>query len=298
LKDAAQSVHGFPSSFGLHEQGFRRLAAEHWNLSVPILYEHAIRRGEGRLGAGGSFVAVTGAFTGRTPKDKYIVEEASSKADIDWNATNQKLPEATFDSLHRRILSYYQGREMFVQDLHCGADPAYRLKVRVATPSAWHAHRRHRICRRDQEVDLHRDELHAAAKGVLPMHCSANVGPEGDVALFFGLSGTGKTTLSADPQAHPDRRRRARLGRRTACSISRAAATPRCINLSPEAEPEIYAATHRFGTVLENVVIDPHGAGPRRRRVADREHPRLLSGRFHPERRRPAAPASRRTSSC
>ena len=120
MTDAAQTVTGLASSYGLQEQGFRNLAGAHWNLSVPLLYEHAIRNREGELGAGGSFVARTGAFTGRTPKDKYIVEEASSKGDIDWNAINQKLPEGTFDSMHRRILAYYQGQQMFVQDLHCG----------------------------------------------------------------------------------------------------------------------------------------------------------------------------------
>ncbi len=310
MKDAAQSVHGFPSSFGLHEQGFRRLGAEHWNLSVPILYEHAIRRGEGQLGAGGSFVAVTGAFTGRTPKDKYIVEEASSKADIDWNAINQKLPEATFDSLHRRILSYYQGREIFVQDLHCGADPAYRLKVRVATPSAWHAlfARNMFIRPKAEELKSHVPDftiLHAPhffaqaeadgirsdtfifvnfakklvliggteyageikksvfgylnymlpARDVLPMHCSANVGPKGDAAIFFGLSGTGKTTLSADST-------RTLIGddehgwSQKGLFNFEGGCYAKCINLSKEAEPEIYDTVFRFGTVLENVVID------------------------------------------
>ncbi|MGA3305583.1 MAG: phosphoenolpyruvate carboxykinase [Stellaceae bacterium] len=316
MKDAAQSVHGFPSSFGLHEQGFRNLVAEHWNLSVPILYEHAIRNGEGQLGAGGSFVARTGAFTGRTPKDKYIVEEASSKADIDWNATNQKLPEATFDSLHRRILSYYQGRELFVQDLHCGADPAYRLKVRVATPSAWHAlfARNMFIRPKADELKSHVPDftiLHAPhffahheidgirsdtfifvnfakklvliggteyageikksvfgylnymlpAKDVLPMHCSANVGPKGDAAIFFGLSGTGKTTLSADSS-------RTLIGddehgwSQKGLFNFEGGCYAKCINLSATAEPEIYNTIFRFGTVLENVVIDPASRFP------------------------------------
>lgn len=310
MKDAAQSVHGFPSSFGLHEQGFRNLTSEHWNLSVPILYEHAIRKGEGQLGAGGAFVVRTGAFTGRTPKDKYIVEEASSKADIDWNAINQKLPESTFDSLHRRILSYYQGREIFVQDLHCGADPAYRLKVRVATPSAWHAlfSRNMFIRPKAEELKSHVPDftiLHAPhffaqaeadgirsgtfifvnyakklvliggteyageikksvfgylnymlpARDVLPMHCSANVGPKGDAAIFFGLSGTGKTTLSADST-------RTLIGddehgwSQKGLFNFEGGCYAKCINLSAQAEPEIYNTVFRFGAVLENVVID------------------------------------------
>ena len=99
-------------------------------------------------------------------------------------------------------------------------------------------------------------------KGVMPMHCSANVGPDGDCAIFFGLSGTGKTTLSADPEAHADRRRRAWLGQRTASSISKAAATPSASSCREEAEPEIYAASKRFGAVLENVVLDEHTRVP------------------------------------
>ena len=311
MTDAAQTVTGLASSYGLQEQGFRNLAGAHWNLSVPLLYEHAIRNREGELGAGGSFVARTGAFTGRTPKDKYIVEEASSKGDIDWNAINQKLPEGTFDSMHRRILAYYQGQQMFVQDLHCGADPAYRLKVRVATPSAWHA-----LFARNMFIRPKADELrnhvpdftilHAPhffatheqdgirsdtfimvnfakklvliggteyageikksvfgylnymlpAKDVLPMHCSANVGPKGDAAIFFGLSGTGKTTLSADAS-------RTLIGddehgwSQKGLFNFEGGCYAKCINLSAEAEPEIYNTVFRFGTVLENVVIDP-----------------------------------------
>jgi phosphoenolpyruvate carboxykinase (ATP) len=311
VQDAARTVTGAPSSYGLEAQGFGNLAAEHWNLSVPTLYEHAIRRGEGQIGEGGSFMAVTGAFTGRTPKDKYIVEEASSKADIDWGPINQRLPEAVFDSMHRRVLAHYQNQQLFVQDMNAGADPAFQLRVRVVTPSAWHALFSRNMFIRPKAEELRNFTpdftiLHAPlffgshkldgvrsdtfifvnfakklvliggteyageikksvfgylnyvlpGRNVLPMHCSANVGPKGDSAVFFGLSGTGKTTLSAD-------------GTRTLIGDDEhgwsdkglfnfeGGCYAKCINLSAKSEPEIYATVFRFGTVLENVVLDP-----------------------------------------
>ena len=311
MPDVARAQTGTPTSYGLDQQGFRNLAGVHWNEPAPLLYEHAVRRGEGLIGAGGSFVARTGAFTGRTPKYKYIVEEASSKADIDWGPVNQKLPEAVFDSMHRRMLAYYQNQQLFVHDLNAGADPAYRLRVRVVAPSAWHAlFARNMFIRPDAaELGGYTPDftiLHAPfffadhaqdgirsdtfvfvnfakrlvliggteyageikksvfgylnyflpAKNVLPMHCSANIGPKGDSAIFFGLSGTGKTTLSAD-------------GSRTLVGDDEhgwsakglfnfeGGCYAKCIHLSQKAEPEIYATVFRFGTVLENVVLDP-----------------------------------------
>ncbi|HKW53961.1 MAG TPA: phosphoenolpyruvate carboxykinase [Stellaceae bacterium] len=311
MQDAAHTVTGTASSYGIDKQGVRNLAAVHWNLSVPVLYEYAIRRREGLIGAGGAFVARTGAFTGRTPKDKYIVQEASSKADIWWGDINRPIDESVFDSMVRRLTAYFQGREVFVQDMYGGADPDYRLKVRVVTDSAWHSmFARNMFIRPKAEAlaDFQPDFtiLHAPrffaqheldgtnsdtfifvnfakrlvliggseyageikksvfgylnfllpAKDVLPMHCSANVGPNGDSAIFFGLSGTGKTTLSAD-------------GSRTLIGDDEhgwsqkglfnfeGGCYAKVINLSPEAEPEIYATVHRFGTVLENVILDP-----------------------------------------
>ena len=117
----------------------RHIGAEHWNLSMPVLYEHAVRRREGEVVAGGSFSVNTGAFTGRTPRDKYIVEEPGTKETVWWGNINQPVSPERFDSLHQRMLAYFQGRELFVQDLYAGADPAYRLPVRVVTDSAWHS---------------------------------------------------------------------------------------------------------------------------------------------------------------
>jgi phosphoenolpyruvate carboxykinase (ATP) len=302
---------GAKSRFGLERQGMRHLGAVHWNQSMPVLYEHAVRRGEGEVASGGSFSVNTGAFTGRTPRDKYIVDEPGTKETVWWGKINQPIAPERFESLRQRMLAYLQGRELFVQDLYAGADPAYRLPVRVVTDSAWHS-----LFSRNMFIRPPVDELsgfepaftivHAPnflaipefdrinsetfifvnfadrlvliggtayageikksvfgylnfvlpARDVLPMHASANVGPMGDCAIFFGLSGTGKTTLSADNS-------------RTLIGDDEHGWSPRgifnfeggcyakVINLSPTAEPEIYATLGRFGTVLENVVLDP-----------------------------------------
>jgi hypothetical protein len=130
---------GARSRFGLERQGMRHLGTQHWNQSAPVLCEHAIRRGEGELAFGGSFSVSTGLYTGRTPRDKYIVEEPGTKDTVWWGPINQPVAPQTFDSLHQRMLAYLQGRELFIQDLYAGADPAYRLPVRVVTDSAWHS---------------------------------------------------------------------------------------------------------------------------------------------------------------
>src|SRR5215469_13201625 len=241
------------SRFGLERQGLHHLGSVHWNQSVPVLYERAVQRREGELALGGSFSVSTGLFTGRTPRDKYIVEESGTKETVWWGKINQPVSPVQFASLHQRMLAYFQGREVFVQDLYAGADPTYRLPVRVVTDSAWHSLFSRNMFVRPPVSELEGFEpaftiLHAPkflaipehdkirsevfilvnfakglvliggtgyageikksvfgylnfvlpARNVLPMHASANVGRKGDCAIFFGLSGTGKTTLSAD----------------------------------------------------------------------------------------------------
>jgi phosphoenolpyruvate carboxykinase (ATP) len=299
------------NNLGLEAQGVLNAKSIHWNLSTEPLYEATIRGGHGQLSVGGALVVDTGKHTGRSPRDKFLVEEPSSKDDIWWGPINQGTDEASFDNLHRQILSYYQGRELYVQDVYAGADIAHRLRVRVITDVPWHSlFARNMFIRPPAEelvgfepdmVILHAPYLHMSperdntnsetaimmnfaeklvliagsvyageikksvfsylnyilpAAGVLPMHCSANIGKAGDVAIFFGLSGTGKTTLSAD-------------GTRTLIGDDEhgwsdngvfnfeGGCYAKVINLSAEAEPEIYAASHRFGTILENVVMDP-----------------------------------------
>jgi phosphoenolpyruvate carboxykinase (ATP) len=296
--------------FGLDRHGLHHLGPVHWNLGAPILYEHAIRRREGDLGHGGSFVARTGANTGRSPRDKYIVDEAGTHDTVWWGKINQPISPERFHSLHHRVLAHLQGRELFVQDLYAGADPDHRLPVRVISDSAWHSLFSRNMFIRPPVADLEEYEpaftiLHAPgffadpeydrinsevfvlvnfaerlvliggtayageikksvfgylnfvlpARRVLPMHASANVGPKGDCAIFFGLSGTGKTTLSADSS-------RTLIGddehgwSDKGIFNFEGGCYAKVINLSPVAEPEIFATITRFGTVLENVVLD------------------------------------------
>src|SRR6516225_1994173 len=300
------------SRYGLERQRMRHLGTQHWNQSTPVLYEHAIRRGEGELGFGGSFSVFAGFYTRSTPRDKYIVEEPGTKDTVWWGKINQPVAPECFESLHQRMLAYLQGRELFVQDLYAGADPAYRLPVRVVTDSAWHSLFSRNMFIRPPVSELEAFEpaftiLHAPkflaipeldrinsdvfifvnfaerlvliggtsyageikkcvfgylnfvlpTRDVLPMHASANVGPKGDCAIFFGLSGTGKTTLSAD-------------GSRTLIGDDEHGWSPdgifnfeggcyaKVIRLSHTAELEIYATIRRFGTVLENVIVSEH----------------------------------------
>ena len=226
-----------------------------WNLSAAVLYEEAVRRDEGVIAAEGPLACRTGQHTGRSPNDKFVVREPSSEAHIAWGNVNRPMTEAHFDVLHADLRSALTGRELFVQDCYAGADPAYRLPIRVITEYAWHS-----LFARHMFIDdpaapsesthvpqftvvsipsfkadparhgtngttviavhfgkklvliggtSYAGEIKKSVftilnyllplKGVLSMHCSANIGASGDAALFFGLSGTGKTTLSSDP---------------------------------------------------------------------------------------------------
>src|SRR6266850_2170590 len=189
-----------------------------WNLSAAALYEAAVCLQEGVIAAEGPLACRTGQHTGRSPNDKFVVREPSSEAQIDWGKVNRPMDPAQFDALHRDLLSSLAGKELFVQDVYAGADPAYRLPVRVINELAWH-----NLFARNLFIALnfakklvliggssYAGEMKKSVfsilnyllplKNVLSMHCSANIGRAGDVALFFGLSGTGKTTLSSDPE--------------------------------------------------------------------------------------------------
>lgn len=282
----------------------------HFQLLVPELVERAIERGEGKLTSTGAFSVFTGKFTGRSAKDKYIVDEPSSHDMIAWGDVNRPLAEESFERLYQDVIQYLKGKELFVFDGFAGADPDYRLPIRVVSELAWHNLFGHQLFIRptEEKRKTHSPEWHVIyaagfnanpavhgtrtetfivlnfkekvvliggtqyagemkksvfsimnailpQQGILSMHCSANVGEGGDVALFFGLSGTGKTTLSADPN-------RFLIGddehgwSETGVFNIEGGCYAKCIHLSKEREPQIYNSI-RFGAVLENVVIDP-----------------------------------------
>ncbi len=280
------------------------------NASPAALYEYALTRGEAMLAARGQLVADTGKFTGRSPKDKYVVRDAYSEDTVDWGAVNQPMEPEAFLRLQEDMFDAAAERQLFVQDLYVGSDPKLQLPVRFVTEKAWHAlfvrnlfitegvpeaHERrgwtvlnlpsvkaHTVRHGTRgttavAVDFGRrlvlianteyagevkksifSALNYALpfQGVLPMHCSANEDDDGKVALFFGLSGTGKTTLSADPH-------RTLIGddehgwSDDGVFNFEGGCYAKAIRLSAEDEPEIYAASTRFGAVLENVVLDP-----------------------------------------
>jgi phosphoenolpyruvate carboxykinase (ATP) len=286
--------------------------AVHLNLSPARLYEEALRRGEASLAAEGPLVALTGEHTGRSANDKFIVRDEASR-EVWWGKVNRPLDAAAFAALRERVEARLAERDVFVFEGYAGADPRYRLPVRIVTEQAWHGLFAHNMFVRRTAAERLDDfepgftvisapgavadpRLHGTnsgtfivlslaerlaliggteyageikksiftvmnhllpARGVLPMHCSANYGsgPD-DVALFFGLSGTGKTTLSADP-------RRTLIGddehgwSDDGIFNIEGGCYAKVIHLSAEGEPEIYATTRRFGTVLENVVMDP-----------------------------------------
>ncbi len=297
-------------AFGTDQFGFKDLAAIHWNLTAPALYEHAILNREATIAYGGALAADTGVHTGRSPKDKFVVRDAKTEKTVWWE-NNGAITPAQFDLLHKDFLAHAKGKTLFAQDLYGGADPAYRIKTRVYTEYAWHSlFIRTLLIRPERDELLHfapeltilalpsfkadpkrhgvRSETVIAidfsrkivliggssyagemkksvfttlnyflpAESVMPMHCSANVGPKGDAALFFGLSGTGKTTLSADPARTLVGDDEHGWGPNGIFNFE-GGCYAKTIKLSAEAEPEIFATTHRFGTVMENVVIDP-----------------------------------------
>ncbi len=297
------------SPFGLDQHGLGNVRTAYWNLGAPDLFEEAIRRGEGKLTAGGAFLAVTGEHTGRSPNDRFIVEEETSSGEIWWGAVNRPISEAHFDGLLEKMLAHLNGREVFVQDCYSGADPDNRLRVRIVTENAWHNLFARNMFIQPDETSAFEPEftvLQAPSltadpaadgttsgtfilvhlgrrmiliggsayageikksifsvmnyllpgRGILPMHCSANVGADGSSAIFFGLSGTGKTTLSADSSRTLIGDDEHGWGDGGVFNFE-GGCYAKTINLTREAEPEIYDLCHSFGSIIENVVMDP-----------------------------------------
>jgi phosphoenolpyruvate carboxykinase (ATP) len=302
-----------PAAEALAGTGVHASRPVHSNLTAPALVAEALRRDEGRLSVDGAFMVQTGAHTGRSAQDKFVVDEPSVTADVWWGKVNQRMPVERFNTIKGRVQAYLQGQELFTQDLYAGADPEHRVRVRLVTTQAWNALFARNMFIRPAQADLAGFEpdyviLHAPlfqtdpeidgvrssttialsfeqkliviagseyagevkksiftvmnwllpAKGVMPMHCSANIGKHGDVALFFGLSGTGKTTLSSDPDRQLIGDDEHGWGENGTFNFE-GGCYAKVINLSQEAEPEIWAASHHFGSVLENVIGDQHG---------------------------------------
>lgn len=288
--------------------GLANVAAAYWNLTPAELVEEAITRGEGTLVDSGALAADTGEFTGRSPKDRFIVCDDVTENSVWWGDVNIKFDPTKFDLLYNRVCAYLSGKEVFVRDSYACADPAYRTNIRVVTEQAYHNIFANNLFLRptkeeilnfnpewtiinapgfkaDPKIDGTRQHNFAILnftkkiiliggtgytgeikkgifgvlnyvlphdKNVLSMHCSANIGKDGDTAIFFGLSGTGKTTLSADPN-------RGLIGddehgwAENSVFNLEGGCYAKCVDLSKEKEPEIWDAI-KFGALLENIV--------------------------------------------
>lgn len=304
---------GKPSGRELAAVGLSPTGVVHWNLSAGDLIELAVARGEGILSAHGALVTETGDRTGRSPNDKFIVDEEESSQYINWGKVNVSTSSEVYENLKHKVIAYLSGQDtLFVQDLYCGADPKHRLPIRVISQTAWHSTFARNMFIRPSEDELNSHDydfvvLHAPhfeadpqvdgvnskvfvivnyaektvliggtryageikksifsvmnynlpQKAMLPMHCSANTTGE-NTAIFFGLSGTGKTTLSADPLRQLIGDDEHGWGPNGIFNFE-GGCYAKLVNLSEEDEPEIFSTTRRYGSVLENIVIDEAG---------------------------------------
>jgi phosphoenolpyruvate carboxykinase (ATP) len=313
IKTPAQAeASALKSDYSLEQHGITNLRMAYWNLPTEALYEEISFRREARITLNGPIVANTGKHTARSANDKFVVKEPSTEKNIWWGQYNRPFSPDKFNDLYNRLQGFLQGRDVFVQDCYAGADPNYRMPIRVICEHAWHAmfarnmfvlpqtneeYRRHIpdftivavpsfkgipqidstatntfiVLNFAQKLCIIGNTAYAGEikksvftilnyllplEGVMSMHSSANVGKNGDVAIFFGLSGTGKTTLSADPN-------RGLIGddehgwSDEGIFNFEGGCYAKVIRLSPSAEPQIHATTKMFGTILENVVFDP-----------------------------------------
>ncbi len=296
---------------GLEEHGITNANIIYWTPPTPVLYEQIMQHREGLITHMGPMAVKTGHYTGRAPNDKFIVDDPGCHDKIWWGEVNRPFDPQNFDGLHKRLLKFLNGKDLYVQDCFAGARRQHRIPIRVITERAWHSLfvRNMFIQATREELEDHRPEFtiiniptfHAIPsvdgtnseafiivnfekkliliggtsyggeikksiftimnyllpleKNILSMHCSANVGESGDVAIFFGLSGTGKTSLSADPS-------RFLIGDDEhgwddeGVFNFEGGCYAKLIRLSQETEPQIYECTRRFGTVLENVAFD------------------------------------------
>lgn len=300
------------SDYRLKNHGLMYLDRVFWNLPDEALYEEIIFRNEGKITKQGPVLVNTGKHSARAANDKFVVKEESTENKIWWGEYNRPITTEKFNQVLARVQAYCQDEELFVQDCYAGADPEYKMPIRIITEKAWHSLFARNmflttenqdelkkfvpeftvicvpgfildpridgtrtetgiILNFDQRMAIIANTLYGGEikksiftvlnflltfEDVLPMHCSANIGKKDDVALFFGLSGTGKTTLSADPKRNligDDEHGWSNQG----VFNFEGGCYAKVIRLSEEHEPQIYETTRRFGTILENVVYDP-----------------------------------------
>ena len=296
-----------PKDQNLEQIGLGNVEAAYWNLHPAELIEETIIRGEGVLTDTGALAVDTGEFTGRSPKDKYVVYDDNTKDSVWWGEVNNRFESDKFDLLHNRMLAYLGGKEVYVRDAYACADPSYRINIRVVNEYPWsnlfsynlflrptaaeleNFHHEWLIInapgfKADAKIDGTRQHnfailnftkkviliggtaytgeikkgifavlnyILAHEKKVLPMHCSANIGKDGDTAIFFGLSGTGKTTLSADPNRKLIGDDEHGWSDKSVFNFE-GGCYAKCVNLSAEKEPQIFNAI-KFGALLENI---------------------------------------------
>ena len=305
-----------PFDARLDAVGLEGVGRAHWNLPPAKLILQTLLRGEGVLTDQGALAIETGTFTGRSPKDRFLVKDDATEGRVDWEDINQPMTSEAFETLLRDVQAHLDGKSVFVKDAAVGADERYRIPVRVVAEKAWSSlfvdnmfirlseqerwvaePQWHVVCAPSfkadplrhgcrqgnvSAIDFGRKIIVVAGSGytgeikkgmfsvmnyilpvehnVLPMHCSSNMGENGDVAVFFGLSGTGKTTLSSDPK-------RALIGddehgwTKDGVFNMEGGCYAKTIDLSPEGEPEIHQAI-RFGAMLENIGFQEDGITP------------------------------------
>ena len=305
-----------PFDARLDAVGLEGVGRAHWNLPPAKLILQTLLRGEGVLTDQGALAIETGTFTGRSPKDRFLVKDDATEGRVDWGDINQPMTSEAFETLLRDVQAHLDGKSVFVKDAAVGADERYRIPVRVVAEKAWSSlfvdnmfirlseqerwvaePQWHVVCAPSfkadpsrhgcrqgnvSAIDFGRKIIVVAGSGytgeikkgmfsvmnyilpvehnVLPMHCSSNMGENGNVAVFFGLSGTGKTTLSSDPK-------RALIGddehgwTKDGVFNMEGGCYAKTIDLSPEGEPEIHQAI-RFGAMLENIGFQEDGITP------------------------------------
>jgi phosphoenolpyruvate carboxykinase (ATP) len=302
-----QQSHDQARALWLAKMALAHVGKVHWQLSPAELVEEAIRQKEGELSREGALLCDTGKFTGRSPRDRFIVQDEETRDTIWWGPVNTPLAPDRFDVLYQKITQFLKGKKVYIRDAYASALPAYRLPIRIVNTVAWHNLFCHNLLLRfaqealpdfssgftiinvpefksDPAIDgtyhanftiinFSKQIILIGGTGyagemkksiftvlnyllpqnhsVFPMHCAANTGSEGDAAIFFGLSGTGKTTLSADPK-------RQLIGDDEHGWYDQGifnfegGCYAKTIDLSPEKEPQIFRAI-KFGTILENM---------------------------------------------